>query len=200
MNTINNRVADHPIDTMFLERWSPRAFSGEAIEQADLLTMLEAGRWAPSSTNAQPWRFLYARRDTPSWETFLDLLVPNNRGWARHAAALVYIVSKTMMKAWSGEGQVPSPTHSFDAGTASGFIALQAHRMGWAVHGMAGFDHERLIRTLGVPEAFKAEAGFAIGRPGDPASLPEALLRREKPSDRLPLAEIAFEGSFAPNQ
>ena len=72
--------------------------------------------------------------------------------------------------------------------------------MGWAVHGMAGFDHERLIRTPGGPEGFKAEAGFAIGRLGDPASLPEALRRREKPSDRLPLAEIAFEGSFAPNQ
>ena len=83
--TANGRTADYPIDPMFLERWSPRALTGEPIAEADLLTMLEAARWAPSCYNAQPWRFAYARRDTPSWGKFLDLLVPLNRTWAAGA-------------------------------------------------------------------------------------------------------------------
>ena len=197
MTTHKRRAADHPIDPIFLERWSPRAFTGEAIDRAELLTILEAGRWAPSSMNAQPWRFLYALRDTPPWETFLNLLVPNNRGWACQAATLVYIVSRKTMKAWGDADELPSSTHSFDAGIAAGFIALQAHRMDWATHGMAGFDHDQMIRTLNVPAGFKAEAAFAIGRTGDPAILPDALRQRERPSDRLPLAAIAFEGKFS---
>jgi nitroreductase len=197
MTTINGRVADHPIEPMFLERWSPRAFTNEAIPQTELLTILEAGRWAPSSRNAQPWRFLYARRDTPSWTQFLDLLVPNNRAWAVNAAALVYLVSKTTMAAQDGSGQVPSPTHSLDAGAASAHLALQAHRLGWATHGMAGFDRQRLMAVLNVPDGYIAEAGYAIGRQGDPFILPEPLRPRERPSDRRPLAEIAFEGGFS---
>ncbi|MEG3159362.1 nitroreductase family protein [Sphingomonas sp. LB2R24] len=87
-------------------------------------------------------------------------------------------------------------THSFDAGTASGYMALQALRMGWSVHGMAGFDRQRLNETLNIPEGYSAEAGFAIGRLGDPVSLPASLRERERPSDRLPLSELSFEGGF----
>lgn len=91
----NPRVADYPIHTQFTERWSPRAFTGESIAQETLLSFFEAARWAPSAYNSQPWRFLYARRDTPDWERFLGLLNEFNRGWAQHASALVIIASKT---------------------------------------------------------------------------------------------------------
>ncbi len=71
MTTIaNGRIADYPIDPMFLERWSPRAYCGEEIGEFELMTMLEAARWAPSSYNAQPWRFIHARRKTPYWDRF----------------------------------------------------------------------------------------------------------------------------------
>ena len=83
MTNANSRTADYPIDPMFLERWSPRAFTGEPISETDLLTMLEAARWAASSYNSQPWRFIYARRDTPHWDRFLDLLVPHNQSWVK---------------------------------------------------------------------------------------------------------------------
>ena len=79
------RIADFPIDSIFLDRWSPRAFTGEAIPEAELFSLFEAARWAPSSYNSQPWRFIYARRDTPAWERFLGLLIPYNRGWAKDA-------------------------------------------------------------------------------------------------------------------
>ncbi len=192
----NGRTADHPIDPIFLERWSPRTFAIESISEADLHTMLEAARWAASSYNSQPWRFLYARRDTRHWERFLSLLVPFNQSWAKNAAALVFFVSKsTMISPRSGK-EAFSPTHSFDAGAASGFFCLQATKMGWFAHGVAGFDHERAIAELAVPKSYDIEAVFAPGQLGHLASLPKDLATRETPTDRIPLVNLAFEGSF----
>ena len=182
---------------MFLRRWSPRAFTGEALSGADLMTMLEAARWAPSSYNSQPWRFIYALRDTPHWQRFLDLLVPFNRSWAASASALVFIVSNSLMRPPGADKEVPSPTHSFDAGTASGYFALQASLMGWHVHGMVGFDKGHAFAELNVPAGYSVDAVYAVGRLGDPAGLPEALRDRERPSPRTPLAELVNEGSFA---
>lgn len=197
MTEINGRTADHPIDPMFLERWSPRAFRPEPIAEADLLTMLEAARWAPSSYNVQPWRFVYALKDTPHWDVVFDLLVPYNQGWAKTASALVVMISNTVMRTPGATEDAPSPTHSLDAGAASGYFALQAHTMGWHTHGMVGFDKQRAFVELNVPEGYAVEAVYAVGKIGDPASLPEALRARERPSPRLPLDQLAFAGSFA---
>ncbi len=196
MTTVNSRTAEHPIDPLFLERWSPRAFSGEAVPQADLMTMLEAGRWAPSSYNSQPWRFLYARRDTAQWEGFLGLLNDFNRSWAKDAGALVIVVSNSLMRPPGAEKDVPSHSHSLDAGAATVSFMLQATRMGYYVHGMVGFDMERTFADLNVPQGYRVEAAYAIGRIGDKSTLPEMLQSREAPSPRKPLAEIAFEGGF----
>ncbi len=192
------RSADHPIDAIFLERWSPRAFTGETMAEADLKTMLEAARWAPSSYNSQPWRFVYALRGTPHFDRFLDLLVPFNRSWAKDASALVVLASNSLMLPPGAEKEVPSHSHSLDAGAASGYFALQAAMMGWAVHGMVGFDMDRAFAELDVPKGYRVEAAYAVGRRGDAAQLPEALRARETPSPRKPLAEIAFAGVFAP--
>jgi nitroreductase len=196
MTDVNLRKPAHPIDAMFLQRWSPRAFTDEVISEAYLLTILEAARWAPSSFNAQPWRFLYARRRTPQWEKFLQLLVPFNKGWAKDAAALIVLVSNSMSRPSGGDEDVPSYTHSLDAGTASGYFALQANRLGWHAHGMVGFNIDRACKDLNVPPGYRVEAVYAIGRKGDPAHLPAQLRAREFPNDRLPLCELAFEGGF----
>ena len=196
MTQANSRTADYPIDALFLERWSPRAFTGEAISERELLTLLEAARWAPSSYNSQPWRFLFARRDTEPWPQFLGLLNAYNQSWARNAAALVILVSKTMMLPRGADKEVPSYTHSLDAGAAWANLALQATRSGWAAHGMAGFDVSRTADELGVPADYRVEAAIAIGRPGDKSLLPEPLRAREEPSGRLPLSQLACEGRF----
>ena len=187
------RTAAHPIDPQFLDRWSPRAMSGEALSEAELLSLLEAARWAPSSMNFQPWRFLYARRDTDFWPAFLDLLVPGNRLWAERAGALVLFISRTH---FDGDGR-PCVTHSFDTGAAWFSLALQGLRQGLAVHGIQGFDYERARRVLRVPATYAVEAMAVIGRPGDTAQLAPQLQQREKPSDRRPLAQTACEGPFA---
>ena len=197
MTTVNGRTADHPIDPMFLERWSPRAFTDEPLAEADLLTMLEAARWAPSSYNSQPWRFAYALRDNAAWPTFLDLLVPFNRSWAKDAAALVVLISNSLMKPPGADKEVPSHSHSLDAGAASGYFALQASRMGWHVHGMVGFDIDRAFAALDVPAGYRVEAIYAVGKLGDPVRLPEPLRAREVPSPRVPLSSLVFQGSFS---
>lgn len=100
------------------------------------------------------------------------------------------------MRPPGADKDVPSPTHSFDAGTASGYFALQAHKMGWYVHGMVGFDRERAFAELNVSMGFRVEAMYAIGRRGDPSTLPEYLREREQPNTRTSLTQLAFEGSF----
>jgi nitroreductase len=196
MTTANGRTSNLPIHPLFLERWSPRAFTGEEIGETELATILEAGRWAPSCYNAQPWRFLYARRNTRHWESFLGLLVEFNQTWARNAAALIVIVSRETMLPAGASAEVPSHSHSFDAGAAWAAIALQATLSGWHAHAMVGFDMAASRTVLNVPPGYRVEAAIAIGRRGEPSLLPEKLAAREQPSDRRPLGELALEGGF----
>lgn len=192
-----SRQTSHPIDPLFTRRWSPRAFTGEEITEPQLLGLIEAARWAPSAFNAQPWRFLYARRDTPAWAPLFETLGEFNRGWAQRAAALVLVLSRTR---WVPPGKTdvqPIGSHSFDAGAAWASLAFQATLSGWHAHAMAGFDRERARAVLGVPDDHAIEAVVAIGRLGDKAVLPQALQDREQPSARLPLSAIAAEGRFS---
>jgi nitroreductase len=188
----DNRQADHPIDTLFLDRWSPRAMSGEEITREELLALFEAARWAPSSYNNQPWRILYARRGSEQWPLFFDLLVETNKGWAKNAAALLLFVSKST---FDHNGK-PYPTHSFDTGAAWQNLALQGYLKGYVVHGMMGFDYEQARTSLQIPEEYQVEAMAAVGHPGDPESLPEALRQRETPNNRRNLEQTVCEGPF----
>ena len=105
----SNRIAEHQIHEQFTQRWSPRAFTDETIDKTTLLSFFEAARWAPSAYNSQPWRFLFALRGTPDFERYLSLLVEFNQGWAKHAAALVVIVSKTTFAAPGTTEEKPAP-------------------------------------------------------------------------------------------
>ncbi len=189
MTTSNGRTADHPIAALFLDRWSPRTFSGEPISDADLFTILEAARWAPSSSNLQPWRFLYAKRDSVDWPRFVDPLSPGNKGWVAGTAVLIAIVSKRTRQPKVGPA-VDSYTHSFDAGAAWACLALQASLMGWAAHAMGGFDVARATRDLEVPDDYRVECMVAIGRYRADAASPA------EPNARAPLTSFVREGVF----
>ena len=196
MTTVGNRTADHPIDPLFLQRWSPRAFTGEQISEEDLMTIFEAARWAPSSYNSQPWRYVYARRDTPAWPAVFGLLNEFNQSWCKDGAAVVILASSIMMLPPGKQETTPSYSHSLDAGSGWGYAALQAQKMGWHTHGMVGFDTERAAKELGFPEGYRVEMAFVIGRQGDKSVLPEYLQGREAPSPRKPLSELVFEGRY----
>ena len=197
MTTVGNRTSGHEIDPLFLERWSPRAFTGEPIPEAELMTLFEAARWAASSYNSQPWRFVYARRDTPHWAPVFGLLNEFNQSWAKYAAAVVILASSSTMVPPGKDAPIPSHSHSLDAGAAWTQLALQATRMGWFTHGMVGFDIPRAFAELGFPEGYRVEMAIAIGRKGDKATLPDYLQGREMPSDRKPLSETVFEGKYS---
>ena len=167
--------------------------TGAEMPVHELLTLFEAARWAPSSGNGQPWRFLYARRNTPAWETFFNLLTHGNKIWAHKASVLVLVVSRTTNER-SGK---PAVTHSFDAGSAWMSLALQASLKGLLAHGMEGYDRDRAAEELKLPAEFVPEAMIAIGYYGNPEDLPEEKRAGDAtPSQRKPLEEIVFEGAW----
>lgn len=191
------RQPEYRIDPQFTERWSPRAFTGEALDKGSLMTCLEAARWAPSGNNLQPWRFVYGLRGTPAFERLLGTLMDSNRAWAQQAGALVLVLSRTQRLVPGKDGPQPIASHAFDAGAAWMSLALQAQALGLHAHAMGGFDKSRAREVLGVPEDHALHAVVALGRRGDASLLPEALRERERPSARLPLSALVAEGSFS---
>jgi nitroreductase len=187
-----HRKPNFEIQSLILNRWSPRSMTGEEMTDEELLPLFEAARWAPSSYNNQPWRFLYAKRNTPHWDAFFNLMVPPNQAWAKNAACLVVVVSKKTFD----HNNKPSRTHSFDTGSAWMGLALEAISRKYAVHGMEGFDYDTAKKRLHVPEDFQVEAMIAIGKRAPKENLPEDDQKREFPSDRRPLSEIIQEGGF----
>ncbi|MYL96353.1 nitroreductase [Novosphingobium sp. FGD1] len=192
---MTGRIAHPKIEKLIVDRWSPRAFDGSEIPQDDLDAILEAAGWAPSAYNVQPWTFLYAKKGDANWDLFLDQLIDFNKGWAKDASALVFVVSDKYMR--SEKGNSDNHSHSFDAGAAWALAALQAQALGYHTHGMTGLKFGEAEAALGIPEDHRLEAAFTIGRQGDKATLPDFLQEREVPSTRKPLSEIAKAGKFA---
>lgn len=190
---MKQRKSHYPITPILLNRWSSRAMTGEEISDEKLMTLFEAARWAPSSFNNQPWRFIYAKRNSAHWQTFLDLLEASNREWAKNAAVLLVMVSH---KVFEYDGR-PSRTHSFDTGAAWENLALQGTMLGLVVHGMEGFRYEKAQQALNIPDAYAIEAMAAVGVYGNVERLPKKLQEIDFPNDRKPLNEIIFEGSFS---
>ncbi|WP_206243807.1 nitroreductase family protein [Novosphingobium terrae] len=190
------RIADHTVAQTHIDRWSPRAFDGSSISEGLLFSLFEAARWAPSAFNAQPWRFVYALRDTPDFEGLLASLLPMNQGWARHASALMYVLSDKLVTLPGQSDLIPSTTASFDTGSAWGALAHQATTLGLHTHAMAGFDRVLATQQIGNSSRYHIEAAIAVGRLGDPQSLPDMLREREFPSPRRPVSAFAFAGTL----
>lgn len=187
-----NRKTEYKINPLILSRWSPRALSGVEISDKDLMSLFEAARWAPSSYNNQPWRFIYAKRNTEHWDRLFNLMVDFNKQWAKNAAALVVVVSH---KNFEHNGK-PSRTHGFDTGAAWENLALEAASRGLATHGMEGFDYEKARKELGIPDSYEVMAMVAIGKRGDKEELPKEIQEREMPGARKALKDIVMEGKF----
>lgn len=190
------RSSTHPVNPLFLNRWSPRSYEAKFMPENDVLTMLEAARWAPSANNIQPWRFIYSMRSDAQWDEFVSLLDPFNASWAKEASALVILISDTQVDAKEGQNSKQSHYNSFDAGAAWAQMALQATHMGYSAHAMAGIHKDDIQTSLQIPERYKIEIAIAIGRKGQPEQLHDHLRSRELPSNRLSLDAITFKGVF----
>lgn len=187
-----SRKADYPISPMILNRWSPRAMSGEPMTKEELFALFEAARWAPSSYNNQPWIFIYGMRGTESWKRLHALQIPFNQEWTKNSSALALVVSKNNFY----HNNKPAVTHSFDTGAAWMALALEGHEKGYVVHGMQGFDYEAAKKNLNIPADYTVEAMIAIGRPAPKETLPEEMQAKEFPSGRRAVTEFVMEGLF----
>ncbi len=185
-----HRKADHPIQPLILNRWSPRSMSGESIPEEELMSLFEAARWAPSSYNNQPWRFLFAKRETPPFAKFFELLIDFNKDWCDKAAILGVIASEKIFE----KTKKPSITHSLDTGAAWQNLCLEGNARNLVVHGMQGFDYEKAKKNLHIPDEFEVLAMFAVGKRAPKENLSEELQKKEAPSSRKQIAEFAFEG------
>lgn len=172
-----------------LHRWSPRAFAAREVPAEDLKKAFEAARWAASSYNEQPWRFLVGRRGDQTYNKILDALVPFNQGWAKSAPVLILSVARKHF-AHNGEANL----HAWhDTGAAMANLAVQATALGLHTHSMAGFDHDKAKAAFHVPDDFDTVAVTALGYFGDPDTLPEQLRQGEQqPRQRKDLKEIVF--------
>lgn len=181
------------IQKLIKDRWSPRAMSGESLSDDELMPLFEAARWAPSSYNAQPWRFIYAKRNTPHWDKLFNLLVEPNKVWVKNAGVLVLIISRTLFE----HNNKPSITHSFDTGSAWENLALEGCARDLVVHGMQGFNYKKAKEDFSIPDHYTVEAMVAIGKKGSKDTLSKEHQQDEHPKERKKLEELINEGSFS---
>ena len=185
---------DLPVHDLIRDRWSPRAFADKPIEPAVLASLFEAARWAPSSSNEQPWAFLVAtKEDSENFAKMLSVLVEFNAGWAKNASVLALAVSSLKFHA-NGN---PNRNAFYDTGAATALLSVEATARGLGVHQMAGFDHAKAKQVFEIPEDWEPIAALAIGHPGHHDSLPEGLKAREvAPRTRKPLSEFVMSGRW----
>ena len=186
------RQSSFKINPLILNRWSPESMTGEELDDETVMSLFEAARWAPSSYNNQPWRFIYAKRNTPYWSNLFDLLAEPNKVWAKDAALLIVVLSG---KNFDHNGKY-SITHQYDTGAAWENLALEASTRDLVAHGMQGFDYQKARLDLGVPDTFDVMAMVAVGKTGPKENLPINLQGKEIPNDRKPLEKITMEGAF----
>ena len=185
------------VDDLIRRRWSPRAYSDKEVPTAELKRLFEAARWAASSSNEQPWRFLVGRRGDETYQKIFNALVEGNQSWAKSAPVLVLSVAK---KVFTNNGK-PNAYGMHDTGAASATLALQATADGLHTHSMAGFDREQARASFAIPSDYEIGAVTAIGYFGDPADLPEHLQKMEvSPRQRKPLEEFVFSAWEKPAQ
>ncbi|MEL6870864.1 MAG: nitroreductase family protein [Pseudomonadota bacterium] len=181
----SNRNPLNGLDSLFHQRWSPRAFSSKPVSHNDLAMVFEAARWSPSAFNEQPWRFITCTAQTH--EKFLNLLVDANKAWAQQAPVIGFITGERRFSQTDADNSV----FEFDTGSAWMAMTLQARMLGLYTHGMAGVHYGKVYNALGIDVATtKVICGFALGYIGDPDNLPEAARKMEQPSARKPLKEI----------
>ena len=189
------RQSGHPVDPLFPARWSPRAFTDREVSEAEVMSLLEAARWAPSASNHQPWRLVWARRGEAGFAAIRDALIGNNPLWAGKAAVLFAVASKDTVLNREGV-EVANRTSAFDTGAAWMSLALQAQVMGLFAHAMGGFDKDKLAAAVALPPGHTLHCVVAAGEQGASGTLPEPLRERETPSNRKPVSDFAVHGRF----
>jgi nitroreductase len=194
MNTHKQATPAHPIQELIATRWSPYAFADRPVSEDDLRSLFEAARWAASSYNEQPWRYIVATKAKPDeYERLLSCLVEGNQAWAK-AAPVLALGCTSLNFALNGK---PNAAAVHDLGLASATLTLEATARGLFVHQMIGIVPDRARQVYGIPEGVQPVTGLAIGYAADPNTLPEKLRERDlAPRQRKTLGEFVFSGQW----
>ena len=186
--TPNSRTPDCEVDSMFTDRWSPRAFLPDPLSEHQIKSLFEAARWAPSCFNEQPWLFVYAT-EPEQREKLVSALVPKNQRWAAKCPMLMFVLARKKFQ----QGGRDNRHAPYDAGAAWMALALQARRLGLYAHAMAGFSQDKAYDVLGVSrDEYHVMAAIAVGRKNENAEdLPDDLRAMESPNTRKPPSEVA---------
>lgn len=194
MNEQKHAAPDHPIQNLIANRWSPYAFSDRSVSKEDLQSLFEAARWAASSYNEQPWRYIIAASQNPEeFEKLLSCLVEGNQTWAK--AAPVLALGCTTLH--FSRNHQPNAAAIHDLGLASATLTLEATARGLVVHQMIGIVPAKARTLYHIPEGVRPLTGLAIGYAGDLDTLPEKLRERDlAPRTRKPITEFVFGGEW----
>jgi nitroreductase len=194
MNSAKQATPDHPIQPLIAGRWSPYAFADRPVSDDDLRSLFEAARWAASSYNEQPWRYIVATRANPAeFERLLSCLVEGNQAWAK-AAPVLALGCVSLKFALNGK---PNAAAEHDLGLASATLTLEATARGLCVHQMIGILPDKARELYRIPEGVRPLTGLAIGYAADPGVLPDNLRGRDlAPRTRRRLAEFVFGGQW----
>ena len=193
-NPVKQADNGHAIQRVLKDRWSPYVFADRPVSDEDLRALFEAARWAASSFNEQPWRYVVAKKsESEAFERLLMCLTESNQKWARHAPVLgISLLRKTLTR-----GGKPNRVAQHDVGAASASLTVEATARGLNVHQMEGVDVEKAHATVGAPEEFDVVAGIAIGYAGAPGEGDPGLQERDrKPRTRKALGELVFGARF----
>lgn len=189
-NPTNNKYPVYPLIRL---RWSPRAFGEKPVEKKKLQSLFEAARWAPSSMNEQPWRFIVGQKNDETWNKLHDSLVEFNQRWAIKAPVLILTLAK---KTFTYKGR-ENITHLYDTGQAVSLLVIEAVNQGLVAHQMGGFHAEKVAELFQIPDDFKPVTVIAVGYQGNPAELPEDMIKPEfRERERRELNEQVFAGKF----
>lgn len=187
--------SNHDIHDLVKDRWSPRAFdTTKSISDETLRSLFEAARWAPSSHNFQPWRFIVAKKeDSEAFKTMLECLLPFNQVWAANAAVLVTVIIEKR----AADAERENFTAEFDSGLAVGNLSVEATARALHMHQMGAINRDKITETYAVPEGYYPMATIAIGHKGDAESLPDDLKAKElAPRQRRTMEEFVFAGTW----
>jgi nitroreductase len=188
--------ADERILPAIRHRWSPRSFADRDVNPADLKTIFEAVRWAPSSYNEQPWRYFVGTRGSETYNKILQSLGEFNQAWARSAPVLTLNVARTTFS----HNNTPNPVALYDLGASAATLCYEAASLGLFTHQMAGYDREVARKLFNVPDEYIFGAAMALGYQGEPSALPnEQMIAQETASrQRKPLSEFVLSAWGVP--
>ena len=178
-------------------RWSASVYDDRhRLTDTDVETLLRAAQWAPSAGNSQPWLFFVCVPGTANHDRLVAALSRGNSGWVPRAS----VVFLTAAHVRSGD-EADAPAYSdyalYDVGQAAAHLTLQARSMGLHAHQFAGFDHDVLAESLGVPATHRLLTGIAVGVAGDPGDVDERTAARDhRDRVRRPLEEWVRHGRY----